>query len=207
MPTDPRKRQKKLERKSASRKEKKHLIVRESSVSLATRFSLAASCPILHSSISDSNWDNGIGQVHLTRLLPDGQVVLAIFLVDRYCLGVKNAMAAIVPRATYDTRFAPGLPSAGKSRAYPPAAIRKYVEGSVAYARALGFSPHEDYEVARLVFGDIDAATSPETFEYGKDGKPFYISGPNESAQRSHEIVVTLARKLGPGGSDFVVRV
>ena len=83
MPTDPRKRQKKLERKAAHRKVKKHLIVRESSVSLSTRFSLAASCPVLHSSISDSNWDKGIGQVHLTRLLPDGQVVVAIFLVDR----------------------------------------------------------------------------------------------------------------------------
>lgn len=205
MPTDPRKRQKKLERKAASRKEKKHLIVRESSVSLATRFSLAASFPVLHSCISDSSWDMGIGQAYLTRLLPDGQVVVAIFLVDRYCLGVKSSIAEIVPRATYDRRYAPGR--GGKVTNYPPAAVRKYVEGAVAYAHDLGFAPDEDYAVARLVFGDIDSSTSPETFEYGKDGKPFYVSGPNESFQRSREIVATLARKTGPGGSDYVVRL
>ena len=205
MPTDPRNRQKKLARKAASRKEKKHLIVRQQSVPLATRFALAASAPILHSCISESSWEMGIGQAYLTRLLPDGQVVVAIFLVDRYCLGVKSSMAAIVPRPTYETRYAPGLAGGGKVRHFPPAAVRKYVEGAVAYARELGFAPDEDYQVARLVFGDIDPSTSSETFEYGKDGKPFYVSGPNESAQRSREIVATLARKRGPGGSDFLV--
>ena len=207
MPTDPRKRQKKLEQKAARRKEKKHLIVRQSSVSLATRFSLAASCPVLHSCISDSSWDMGIGQAYLTRLLPDGQVVVAIFLVDRYCLGVKSSIAEIVPRATYNTRYAPGLPGGGKVTNHPPAAVRKYVEGAVAYAHDLGFAPDEDYAVARLVFGDIDASTASETFEYGKNGKPFYISGPNESTARSREIIATLDRKTAPGRSDYVVRL
>jgi hypothetical protein len=205
MPTDPRKRQKKLERKSASRKEKKHLIVRQESVSLATRFALAAPCPVLHSCIADTNWDQGMGQVHLTRALPDGRVAVAIFLVDRFCLGVKNAIAEIVPRATYDSRYSPESTRTGGTKPYPPAAVRKYVEGAVAYAHDLGFGPHEDYQVAKLIFGDIDPTTSSETFEYGKDGKPFYINGPNESPQRMREIMATLARTQGPGGSDFLV--
>jgi hypothetical protein len=205
MPTDPRKRQKKLEHKAARRKEKKHLIVRQESVSLATRFALAAPCPVLHSCIADTSWDQGIGQVHLTRVLPDGRVAVAIFLVDRFCLGVKSSIADIVPRATYDIRYAPGIPGAGKATPYPPAAVRKYVEGAVAYARDLGFGPDEDYQVAKLIFGDIDPTTSSETFEYGKDGKPFYISGPHESPQRMREIMATLARTRGPGGSDFLL--
>jgi len=205
MPTDPRKRQKKLEQKAARRKEKKHLIVRQESVSLATRFALAAPCPVLHSCIADSNWDQGIGQVHLTRTLPDGRVAVAIFLVDRFCLGVKNAIAEIVPRATYDIRYSPPVSGDNKAKPYPPAAVRKYVEGAVPYARDLGFEPHEDYHVAKHIFGDIDPTTSSETFEYGQDGKPNYISGPNESPQRVREIMATLLRARGPGGYDFLV--
>jgi hypothetical protein len=93
----------------------------------------------------------------------------------------------------------------GKSKPFSPAAVRKYVEGAVAYARDLGFAPDEDYQAARGIFGDIDPASASETFEYGKDGKPFYISGPNESSHRVREIVATLARVKGEGGFDFLV--
>lgn len=205
MPTDPRKRQKKLERKAADRKEKKHLVVRESSVSLATRFALATPFPILHSCIDDSNWTNGIGQATLSRVLPNGQIAVAIFLVDRYCLGVKSSIAAIVPKATYDTRYSPTKPGAPKIRPYPPEAVRKYVEGAVAYALDSGLLPDADYEVAKLLFGDIDPTDSSEVFEYGKDGKPLYINGPHESMQRVREICATLTRTRGSEGFHFVL--
>ena len=57
MPTDPRKRQKKLARNAAHRKEKKQVVVREASVPLAVRFALATPFPVLHSCIGDSNWE------------------------------------------------------------------------------------------------------------------------------------------------------
>ena len=205
MPTDPRKRQKKLERKAADRKEKKHLIVREASVSLATRFALATPFPVLHSCIGDSNWDQGIGQATLSRVLPNGQIAVAIFLVDRYCLGVKSSIAEIVPKATYDTRYSPTIPGSPPTRPYPPAAVRKYVEGAVAYALDSGLLPDKDYEVAKLLFGDIDPTASSEVFEYGKNGKPYYLNGPYESMQRIREIYATLARTRGPGGFDGIV--
>ena len=202
MPTDPRKRQKKLERKAAQRKEKKHLVVREASAPLATRFALATTFPVLHSCIADSNWNQGMGQATLSRVLPNGQIAVAIFLVDRYCLGVKSSIAEIVPRATYDTRYSPTVPGSPSTRPYPPAAVRKYVEGAVAYALDSGLLPDEDYEVAKLLFGDIDPQTSAEVFEYGKNGKPFYINGPHESMQRIREIRATLTRTRGPEGFD-----
>ena len=141
MPSDPRKRQKKLERKAAHRKEKKQLVVREASVSLATRFALATPFPVLHSCISDSVFEMGIGQATLTRELPNGQIVVAIFLVDRFCLGVKSSIAAIVPLATYNSRYGPSVPGAPTTRNYSPAAVRKFVEGAVAYALDSGLYP------------------------------------------------------------------
>ena len=42
-------------------------------------------------------------------------------------------------------------------------------------------------------------------FEFGKDGKPFYVSGPNETRADSERIIATLTRKLGPGGFHYMV--
>ena len=200
MPTDPRKRQKKLENKAARRKEKKHLVVREASIPLASRFALAVQCPVLDSCIADSCWDQGMGQAMLSRALPNGQVAVAVFLVDNYCLGVKNAIAQIVPKAIYDAKFAPGAPRSPSTRRYAPEAVRKFVEGTVEYARDLGFHPDADYEVGRLLFGDLDPAASPDEFEYGKDGRPYYINGPHDSPAKIREILATLERARGPQG-------
>jgi tetratricopeptide (TPR) repeat protein len=86
-----------------------------------------------------------------------------------------------------------------------PCCLRKLVEGAVAYARDLGFAPHSDYAVAAQLFGNIDAAACPVTYTYGKDGKPFYIRGPNDPPARYRKILETLNRKLGPGNYDYLI--
>src|SRR5216683_2416038 len=98
MPTDPRKRQKKQERRAAKRKAKHHELVRHKHAGLPERLTAAIRYPVLHSCATMDLWDQGLGWVCLSRALPSGQVGFAVFLVDRYCLGVKNAMADVTDR-------------------------------------------------------------------------------------------------------------
>ena len=86
-----------------------------------------------------------------------------------------------------------------------PACFRKLVEGGVAYAQDLGFSPHEDYAEARQIFGDVQSAACPTRFEYGHDGKPLYVSGPHETATQVQSILNQLERRLGTGNFDYLV--
>jgi hypothetical protein len=79
------------------------------------------------------------------------------------------------------------------------------VEGGVAYARELGFNPHPDYAVASQIFGDVDATACSTEFTYGQEGKPFYRSGPNETAAQAQAIVEHLARRLGAEGFDYLI--
>jgi hypothetical protein len=88
-----------------------------------------------------------------------------------------------------------------------PACFRKLVEGGVAYAHELGFDPHADYAVASQIFGDVESTDCPTRFEYGHEGKPFYISGPHETATQVRNIVEQLERRLGPGNFDYLVLV
>src|SRR5207237_10557142 len=102
MATDPRKRQKKLERRNAKRQEKKHRLVRAQHAGVGERLAAATHYPVLDSWITEDLWTQGIGWALLSRQLPDGSVAVAVFLVDRYCLGVKHAVAAVLARYTYD---------------------------------------------------------------------------------------------------------
>jgi hypothetical protein len=201
MPGDPRKRQKKLERRAARRKEKKHSVARTQSAGLPGQLSAASKYPVLNCWISEQQ---GMGTLHLSREFPNGQVAVASFLVDRYCLGIKDAWAEVLPRPAYEEKYLrmrTGLPK----RLLDPAEARKYLEEAADYAQSIGLSPHSDYRKALLLFGDIDPAASDATFEFGKDGKPLFIAGPYDSAERCRQIVAILTKHCGPDGFHYVI--
>lgn len=205
MANDPRKRQRKVERGAAKRKEKKHVRVREQSAGLAERLSAASTCPVLHCWIGDGIAEQGMGLVVLSRVIAHGSVAVASFLVDSYCLGVKDAFAEILPRSAYDDKYLRKMTADMPSRPAAPAEARKLLEEAVAYAQEIGFSPHADYPRAMILFGDIDASDSDAHFRFGKDGKPLFINGPNDSPERCKQIVAILNKTCGPGRFDFLV--
>jgi hypothetical protein len=205
MGSDPRKRQKKLEKKTAKRKEKRHVQLREQSAGLGDRLAAAAKFPILDSWVTDTVESEGLGWVILSREIPNGTVAVANFLVDRYCLGVKNVHAEILGRASYDHKYARRMRSELPSKAVAPADARKLLEEAAAYARKLGFAPHPDYLKALTLFGAVNAADSTATYEFGKDGQPFYVSGPNDTPERSRQIITILTNSCGPGNFHYMV--
>jgi hypothetical protein len=202
---DPRKRQKKLERKKAKDKARKtELAKRAPEARLPDRLMRAAEAPILHATVQTVLWDEGMGQVLVSRELDSGNVAFAVFLVDAYCLGVKDALYGIGSRAHYDFKLVSKITKHPVQHITPPCA-RNLVEGAVAYAMDLGFPPHSDYHVAQLIFGDIDASACSRRFEYGKDGKPLFVAGPYDSPARCAQIARTLANRCGADGYHFIL--
>ncbi len=147
--------------------------------------------------------DVGIGNLLLSRKRPDGLLGVSFFLVDKRCLGVKDAFF----REMEEEEYFAAKQSALYSRpvepvAMHPACLRKLVESAVDYARDLGFPPHQDYAAAQEIFGDIDASACPTRFEFGVEGKPLFIAGPNDSFAKSRRIIKQLEKRCGPG--DYV---
>lgn len=207
MPTDPRKRQKKLERRACKRKAKHHEMVKAKHAGIPERLAAASKYPILVTWVSDVLWEEGIGWVCVSRELPNGTVAYVLFLIDRFCLGVKDAMAEITGRFTYDSRIEREMRSRFSAKNITPAAARKLVEDAVAYANRLGLPPHPDYHKFRHIFGDIDPQACTEEFEFGKNGKPFFVAGPYDSPERCAHILKTLEASCGPGGYEYLIPV
>jgi hypothetical protein len=124
-------------------------------------------------------FDSGCGYLVVSRFRADGCVEAGFFLLDVFCLGVKDAgfhrfnSIADYQESLIDRFFPDGNPVR-----MTPAAARKLAEDAISYARGLGFSPGADHKKASRVFGGITTADCDEQFTFGKNDKPLYIQGP-----------------------------
>ena len=165
----------------------------------------AAEFPVVDCFYGDSIWSQGIGPVVISRRLPNGQIAFASFLVDAFCLGVKDVQFDVVGPVVYDDKFLAHFKQIGGIVRISPACARKLVEEAVAYAQSFGILPHSDYQRARTIFGDADASACTEQFTFGKDGKPFFISGPNDSPEKCRRILASLYQPAGLDGADYLL--
>lgn len=149
-------------------------------------------------------FDTGINEVVVCRYKPNDMVEAGVFLVDVWCLGVKNTFFMKEFVSEFEQNNLPRIFRGDVPDPRPAADGRKLVEGAVAYARNLGIAPHSDYKKAARVFGGIDPKASEASFTYGKDGKPFYISGPYDNSER---ILAILRNKLDPGDFHFIEEI
>lgn len=198
------KRQKKLERKKQKRSEKRRDHRRVQSGGLATQMQLASSTPIHECLISSSITEEGLGQVIFSRKAV-GQVAAAIFLIDVYCLGVKDAFGGMMSSGEFQ-QFKERFASSDQDLiAIDAPSARRFVEQAVDYARSIGFSPSADYRKLTPLFGDVSPDHGRNLCEFGRDGKPLYVAGPHDSPTRARQVVNTLMRTCGPAGFDYLI--
>jgi hypothetical protein len=210
MAIDERRRQKKLARKTARRK--KALAAKKSPYSEGGSFSAgrmmaqAAAGPIHECLMPAGLFDLGMGSVIISRKMPGGEIGFAVFLLDVFCLGVKNAFFSVRPLGEYESVIGQISESEGLKPVEPACAV-KLIRSAEAYARGLGLNAHPDYTFSRRIFADIDPASCSREFTFGQDGKPLYVSGPNETEADSRKIIDRLMKKLGPDGFHYMLHV
>jgi hypothetical protein len=142
----------------------------------------------------------------LSRQTGYGGIAAGFFLLDVFCLGVKDAFVAFMSRNQFH------LKRLDLDRRDPlidrsPSYARKLVEDAVAYAAALGISAHPDYEASKSIFGNVDAGECHDNFVFGKNGKPHFMGGPNDTPAKCQRIVETLRSRLGENGFHYMIPV
>jgi hypothetical protein len=115
------------------------------------------------------------------------------YLVDTYCLGVKDALGPREMGRGGLRRFIDRFFDAfyGEPLSVPADLARHLVWGAVAYAGDLGFSPHPDFTPAA---GHLGALDGPSEIRFGRNGKPFFMQGPFDDPGR---VLRTLRARVG----------
>ena len=128
---------------------------------------------------------------------------VCVYLLDVYCLGVKNAIG---PDNLDEQRLRRLTDKAFSGYQTPPIAapielVRELIFGAAEYAHRLGFAPHPDFEQARDHLGPWHG---PSAITFGRDCKPSYISGPYDNPDH---VLRTLRHTVGTKGFNYTIGV
>lgn len=139
---------------------------------------------------------HGVALALVARADRHDRVVVCGWLVDTFCLGVKNAIGPDVMRRR-------DLPAFVRTyfMAFPARALRAPIElaeelvlGGAEFAAALGFSPHPDFARTRAHLGELAGSRA---ITFGSEGRPLYVAGPYDDPI---EVMRTLVSSVGSDG-------
>src|SRR3954453_1508300 len=153
----------------------------------------------------DDEAGSGLVGVLVAREAGRNRVSVCAWLVDVYCLGVKNDLG---PTVTYRADLPQTVRNffavfGTRPVAAPLELAQQLVLGSVDYARSLGFEPAAEADFADTQ-GHLGPWEGPSAIQFGRDGKPFFISGPNDNPTR---ILRQLGLAVGAGNFDYMIGV
>jgi len=210
MPQDPRKRQKAIMKKrskqkaAAQRKAHQQVFTSLSAQAIIRR---ARTFPLLECWISAS-WqkdDPGLVQILVARQQPDGDICFGVYLVDKYCLGVKNTFAnAGFSRARYQDEVLGRIFRETKPSACPVELAHQMIYASIEYAAQFGFEPEKDFALTQNLLAPRGELKEPYQLTFGRNGKPFFVAGPYDNAAR---ILKQLEKTAGPGNYDYLMPI
>jgi hypothetical protein len=182
------------QKKLAKKKQKRASIVSKiSPPSAMDKASAYAKYPIHECMIPDNLFESGIGEVVVARRISPNNIAMAAFVVDVFCLGIKNALFKVLSEQDYEIfKFNFSEKTGTTFEKLHLTCAKKLIDWALAYAKDLGFNAHPDYKNAKDIFGDIEANACPVGYCFGKDGKPFYIRGPYEDQVKAQRIINTL---------------
>jgi hypothetical protein len=159
----------------------------------------AARAPIQHCLLNKTLLDEGMGTLVLARGLTRYDVALGTFLLDPFCLGIKDVMFRIVDEDEFEM-YVETMGAMAPFIAVEPSYARKLLRELAAWAQPIGFPPHRDFAVVEQLFGDVSADVCDAVFHFGREGKPVYIPGPGESTSLIRSRIEHLQKRFGNDG-------
>lgn len=155
----------------------------------------ARSLPIGKCYIAPPDWqENGLAHVIITRDRPSGNLVMASFLVDTFCLGVKDAgyHENITPEKFQEYlnnyKNGMGLEEISYNEAH------NIIYGAIAFAEEGGIKPSKEFDPAGFILEEDTDDIPLIEYEFGKNGKHFLVVNPDRKEMPYYHL---LKKNLG----------
>lgn len=168
----------------------------EIEASLPARVLRAAQLPIQACFLTEALFDGGMGTLVLARGVTRDRVALSAYLLDTFCLGIKDVTFDVV-EGEYFQFYMDAMNRTSPMISVDPSYARKLLRDLAVWSRSIGFDPHRDFATVERVFGEVNADASDSVFRFGRDGKPFYMPGPNDTAPLTRRRIEQLRQHLG----------
>jgi hypothetical protein len=140
----------------------------------------AAGFPVQFCLITEELLERGSGVVILARGATTDQLAVGLFLLDSFCAGIKNVIFASIGGLEFGAML-DSLEAQVALESVEPSFARKLMRDLARWAGEIGFAAIKDYVVVERLFGDISADACEKTFQFGREGKPFYVQSLGDS--------------------------
>lgn len=167
--------------------------------SLPARVLRAAGLPVQGCFLTEALFEGGMGTLALARGATPHQVVLSSYLLDTFCLGIKDVTFQSVS-GEYFQFYLDTMGAMSPLVPVDPDYARKLLRDLAVWSQSIGFAPHRDFAAVERIFGDANADASDAVFSFGCDGKPLYIPGPSDSSALIRRRIEQLRKNLGDDG-------
>lgn len=140
----------------------------------------ARNLPLGKCYLAPVDWkEEGITNVIVTRERPNGNLVMANFLVDTFCLGVKDAIYKVnLDKDEFDGYLEHLEDETGVGEvSYNEA--HNLIYGAIEFAEEAGIPPAKDFSPACYILEEDTDEIPLIEYEYGKDGKYVLVVGPD----------------------------
>lgn len=194
--------QKALQRKREKKKNKRRQNQNKERLS-SSQIDSYVNWPIYQCWVQENIWEIGIGHVIIARK-QGVEVATGIYLVDVYCLGVKNCFEQRTHITDYEDMLKNMSISGSALNTVEASYANTLIQKAIDYAKGLGFNPHSDFVKARKILKNIPLNESL-SFNFGSKGKPLYIPGPNDTPADIKKAIQMLEGNVGHGNYHFTL--
>ncbi|MGB9596685.1 MAG: hypothetical protein ACPL7B_10435 [Candidatus Poribacteria bacterium] len=158
----------------------------------------------IHECLINDFWSkSGLATIIISRIMPNGDIIFGDYLVDVFCLGLKDTFYKInVPLSAYENEFKPMASRRSRLTECPVTLAHQIIYGAIDYARDIGFEPHKDFKFSKYILEEPEKFEKRSDIKFGKDGKPFFVAGPYDNVKK---IIKTLESKLGSDNFNFLI--
>jgi len=150
--------------------------------------------------VSDDMTECGEGHVIVTRRHTGGRISAAIYLVDTYCLGVKDSFFRL---RLEEDELEDMLSQEPSIRECSYEEAHNWVYGAIAWAEEAGIEPDKSFAVTKYMLKEDTDDVPLIEYEFGRDGKHLLMANNNLEASR---YLPLLKKNLGEGNFAFTIK-
>ena len=154
---------------------------------------------------SKKNAFSGLHTVIVSRIMPSGKLIIGMYLIDLFCLGVKNTVFRFAMTNQEFNEFIKMVEDQERRELneISPSMACNLVFGALDYAEQLGFRPEKDFVITKYILNENLVNEDIENLVFGQNGKPTFIQGPYDSVKT---ILTTLNKNVGEGNYEIFFR-
>lgn len=159
---------------------------------------VARKLPITICKINVDWKEAGMASISIARKKGNEDLVVGLYLVDIFFLGLKDTTyLGQMSDYEYESMLKDYEQSSGLNFIdVDPTLAQNIIYGAIEYAEDFGISPVNDFKLTEFILDDVESIEFVDV-EFGKNGKPMLILGPNDDLKKIERVLIKEGLVIG----------